>query len=163
MRGLDALMRKVQQKSNLKHSNVGRRTKGTNTHKEHGEVGSSTVQFSWVWTRSFFTQTHLPLFNQAECRIICREYSMSDFKRPVVLASYLVKNQSRSAQSEPSARTVANSTERQTKLLIKAGDECEINSVTYDLLSLRTIVTRGDRERRLDRLRCRVKPLYVTK
>lgn len=39
-------MRKVQQKSSLKDGIISERTKGPRIHKEHGEVGSSTVQSS---------------------------------------------------------------------------------------------------------------------
>ncbi len=46
---------------------------------------------------------------------------MSYFKRAVFLTSYLVNNSSRSAQRGPSVRTVANSTERETMSVIKAG------------------------------------------
>ncbi len=110
------------------HQRVHKRTENS---QEHGEVRSSTVQFSSLACHLHFelqASSHeppLPRFNQPKCGIICGEYLMSSFKRAVFLTSYLVNNSSRSVPRGPSVQTVANSTELRQCRLSKRGDKCE--------------------------------------
>lgn len=158
-------MRKVQQKSSLKDGIISERTKGPRIHKEHGEEVQQFSPLSLACHLHFELPAsshglHLPRFNQPKCGIICREYLMSYFKRAVFLTSYLVNNSSRSAQRGPSVRTVANSTERETMSVIKAGGR-----VWNQFAHLWPPSPEGYCHSwgKREWLRCRVKPFYGTK